>query len=392
MEQELTALELNETWSIVDLPLGKKPIDCKWVYKYKFHADGTIERAKARLVAKGFTQREGIDFHDTFSPVAKLTSIRCILAIAAIKGWELQQLDVNNAFLYGDLNEEIYMKIPLGHHAAKTNKVCRLQKSLYGLRQASRQWNSKLSSTLAEYGFIQSKADYSLFTKTTGSSFVALLIYVDDIILMSSDNISCTAVKSFLESKFKIKTLGPLKYFLGMEIARSNKGIQLCQRKFALDILSEVGLLASKPSPLPMEPNLKISKAEGELFHDPTLYRKLVGKLLYLTNTRPDLSYSVHLLSQFMETPRLPHYNAVIKVLRYLKGTPGQGLFFPTASTFNLVAYSDANWGNCPDTRRSTTGFCVFIGSSLICWKSKKQTTVSRSSAESEYRAMASVA
>ncbi|KAF5480295.1 hypothetical protein F2P56_001057 [Juglans regia] len=325
-----------------------------------------------------FTQREGIDFHDTFSPVAKLTSIHCILAVAAIKGWELQQLDVNNAFLYGELNEEIYMKIPLGHHAAKSNKVCRLQKSLYGLRQASRQWNTKLSSTLAEYGFIQSKADYSLFTKNTGSSFVALLIYVDDIILMSSDTISCTAVKSFLESKFKIKTLGPLKYFLGMEIARSNKGIQLCQRKFALDILSEVGLLASKPSPLPMEPNLKISKDEGELFHDPTLYRKLVGKLLYLTNTRPDLSYSVHLLSQFMETPRLPHYNAVIKVLRYLKGTPGQGLFFPTASTFNLVAYSDANWGNCPDTRRSTTGFCVFIGSSLICWKSKKQTTVSR--------------
>lgn len=177
------------------------------------------------MVAKGFTHREGIDFHDTFSPVAKITSIHCILAVAAIKGWELQQLDVNNAFLYGELDEEIYMKPPLGHYAVKTNKVCHLQKSLYGLCQASRQWNTKLSSTLAEFGFIQSKVDYSLFIKNTASSFVTLLIYVDDIILMSSDTTLSNAVKCFLESKFKLKTLGPLKYFPDMEIARSNKGI-----------------------------------------------------------------------------------------------------------------------------------------------------------------------
>lgn len=189
------------------------------------------------------------------------------------------------------------MTPPPGHPAATTSKVCRLHKSLYGLRQASRQWNTKLSSTLAEFGFIQSKSDYSLFTKQTPTSFVALLVHVDDIIVMSSDVTSREAVKHFLAAKFKIKTLGTLKYFLGMEIARSQHGIQLCQCKYAPDILSKIGLLVAKPSPLPMEPNIKLGKDDGEPFHDPTLYLKLVGKLLYLTNTRLDLSYNIYLLS-----------------------------------------------------------------------------------------------
>ncbi|KAF5460488.1 hypothetical protein F2P56_020352 [Juglans regia] len=176
-----------------------------------------------------------------------------------------------------------------------------------------------------------------------------------------------------------------------MEVGRSKTGIQLSQRKYALDILAETGLLASKPSHLPMEPNLKLRKDEGEIFNDPSMYCKLVGKLLYHTNTRSDLSQSMHLLSQFMEAPRVPHYNAVLKIIRYMKGTPGQGLFFPVDSKLELNAYCDASWASCPDTRRSTTGFCVIIGNSLVSWKSKKQTTVSRSSAESEYRAMAVV-
>ncbi|XP_041001658.1 uncharacterized mitochondrial protein AtMg00240-like [Juglans microcarpa x Juglans regia] len=161
-----------------------------------------------------------------------------------------------------------------------------------------------------------------------------------------------------------------------MEIGRSKAGIQICQRKYALDVLSKTGLLAAKPSPLPMEPNSKLRKDKGNLFHDPTLYPKLVGKLLYLTNTRPDLSYSVNLLSQFMENPRVKHYDAMIKILKYIKGTPSQGIFLPASLNMELVAYADANWANCPDMQRSTTEFCVFIGTS-------------RSSAESEYKAMA---
>ncbi|XP_042973211.1 uncharacterized mitochondrial protein AtMg00810-like [Carya illinoinensis] len=218
----------------------------------------------------------------------------------------------------------------------------------------------------------QSKSDYSLFIKHTTSSFTALLVYIDDIIVMSLNHTSTDEVKKLLSTKFKIKNLGSLKYFLGMEIARSKNGIQICQTKYTLDILSEMGLLVAKPSPLPMEPNIKLHKDQGDVFQDPTQYRKLVGKLLYLTNTRPDISYIVHLLSQFMETPRVPHYDDLLKILRYLKGSPGQGLFFPTTSSLQLTAYCDANWANYPDTRRSTTRFCIFIGKSLVAWKSKK--------------------
>lgn len=199
---------------------------------------------------------------------------------------------------------------------------------------------------------------------------------------MSSDQKSADEVKHFLSTKFKIKNLGSLKYFLGMELTRSKNEIQICQHIYTLDILSETGMLAAKPSPIPMEPNIKLQKEERAVFHDSTLYRKLVGKLLYLTNTRPDISYSVNLLSQFLEAPWIPHYDALIKVIRYLKNTPGQGLFFPANSPLKITTYSDANWANCPDTRRSTTGFCVLLGQSLVVWKSKKQHTISRSSIE----------
>jgi len=169
MKAELQALENNNTWSLVDLPLHKKPIGCKWAFKVKYKADGTVERHKARLVAKGYTQCEGIDYHKTFSPVAKLTTVRCILALDAAKQWHLHQLDVNNAFLHGDLHEEVYMTPPLGYVPKGDSRVCKLLKSLYGLKQASHQWYSKFSSTLIEHGFHQSKADYSLFTKVSGS-------------------------------------------------------------------------------------------------------------------------------------------------------------------------------------------------------------------------------
>ncbi|XP_072053949.1 uncharacterized protein [Arachis hypogaea] len=389
IEAELTALEQNKTWIITSLPPGKNAVGCKWIFRTKFNPDGTIERHKARLVAQGFTQIPGVDYIDTFSPVVKMSTVRVLLTVAAAKNWHLHQLDVNTAFLHGDLHEDIYMKLPKGLQCSDPNLVCKLTKSLYGLKQASRQWNIKLSAALADLGFTPSENDHSLFTKSTSTTFTAILVYVDDLVLAGDDLSEIQAVKMFLDDKFKIKDLGLLKFFIGMEVARNNAGIALYQRKYALDLITDCGLLGAKPASTPMEYTTSLSKASGSPLPDATIYRRLVGRLLYLTNTRPDLSYSVGCLSQFMDSPTDAHLKAAYRIIRYLKQSPATGLFFCVNNSFTLSGYTDSDWGACKDTRKSISGYCFFLDQTLISWKSKKQATVSRSSSEAEYRALA---
>ncbi|CAL1358383.1 unnamed protein product [Linum trigynum] len=390
---ELKALIDTKTWKLVDLPPGKIPIGCKWVFKVKYKSDGSIERFKARLVAKGYTQTYGIDYFDTFSPVAKITTIRVLLSLAAVNNWYLHQLDVNTAFLHGDLDEEVYMVLPpgLSTDPADANKVCKLTKSLYGLKQASRQWFLKLTSTLISLGYTQSKSDHSLFIKNKSASYTALLVYVDDIVLTGNDMSEINRVKEHLDKTFTIKDLGQLKYFLGMEIARSSAGIHMNQRKYALELLEDQGMLASKPAKSPLDPGLQLSNTAGALLpeDEATSYRTLVGRLQYLCNTRPDLQFAVNYLAQFVSSPRTPHQQAIPQVLRYIKAAPAQGILFSAESSLDLHAYTDADWAGCLDTRRSTSGYCVFLGKSLVSWAAQKQQVVSRSSAEAEYRALA---
>ncbi|KAJ0588916.1 putative RNA-directed DNA polymerase [Helianthus annuus] len=333
MKKEIQALEQNETWTLEKLPEGKRAIDSKWVYKIKYKPNGEVERYKARLVAKGFTQIEGVDFHDTFAPVAKLVAklvtVRTLLALASKRNWFVHQLDVNNAFLHGDLNEEVYMKIPQGFSKENETRVCRLRKSIYGLKQASRNWYHKFTTFLIGLAFKQSKANHSLFLYKKNGSFVAILIYVDDVIIVGNDNWKIQETKNHLDNQFSIKNLSSLKYFLGIEVAKTSEGLVLSQRKFTLDILEDGGMLRCRPSTFPIEPNLKLDKGEDDPRVDANSYRRMVGRLLYLQATRPDIAYALNVLSQFVADPRQKHLEAANRVLTYLKATPGQGILPP---------------------------------------------------------------
>ncbi|CAH9076817.1 unnamed protein product [Cuscuta europaea] len=391
MRKEIDAMEANGTWILVTMPTHEKPIHCKWVYKIKYKSNGTIERFKARLVVCGNRQVEGIDNHETFAPVAKMTTVRTLLDVATAKNWELHQMDVDNAFLHGKLNEEVYMYPPLGFSTTRPNQVCLLQRSLYGLRQAPRCWFSRLSNALISYGFIRSYADYSLFTLRKGHDFVCIMVYVDDLLIAGNNSSLVGAIKKHLAACFPIKDLGRLKYFLGLEVARSPTGIFLCQRKYTLDLLDELGMSGCKPSDFPMEAHHKPPVSTSPLFSQPERYRRVIGKLIYLTLTRPELSYYVHILAQLMQSPRTNHWDAVLRVIRYLKGQPRQGILLCSASDLRLQGYCDSDWAACPISRRSLTGYLVMLGGSPISWKTKKQPTMSRSSAEAEYRSMATV-
>lgn len=300
-------------------------------------------------------------------------------------------MDVHNAFLHGDLQEEVYMKLPPGFKCLNPNLLCRLRKSLYGLKQAPRCWFSKLVTTLKKYGFRQSYSDYSLFTYMRGMVQVNVLVYVDDLIISGNNHEVIKHFKTYLSNCFKMKDLGPLKYFLGLEVARNPTGVFLCQRKYTLDIIAETSLLGAKQAGFPIEQNHKLGLAQGKELTDPEVYRRLVGRLIYLAVTRPDLAYSVHILSQFMQSPRIEHWEAAQRVVKYLKGTPGQGILLRADSPLILSGWCDSDWAACPLTRRSLSGWIVYLGNSPISWKTKKQHIVSRSSAEAEYRSMAAV-
>ena len=373
---------------LTTLPAGKKAVSCKWIFTVKQNPEGKVERYKARLVARGYSQTYGIDYDETFAPVAKMNTVRVLVSCAANFGWKLHQLDVKNAFLHGDLKEEVYMEIPPGFGTEQTTgKVCRLKKSLYGLKQSPRAWFDRFRRAVWNMGYGQCNGDHTVFYRHTNKKITIVAVYVDDIIITGDDEEEIKRVKGCLSKEFEVKDLGNLKYFLGIEVARTEKGISLCQRKYTLDLLSDMGMMGCRAAPTPIEQNHQVTAQSGELVNKED-YQKLVGRLLYLCHTRPDITYAVGVVSRYMHEPRRGHLDIVHRILRYLKGTPGKGLWFAKSGHLEVDGYSDSDWASCQDDRRSTSGYCVFVGGNLVSWRSKKQTVVSRSTAEAEYRAL----
>ncbi|CAL1373295.1 unnamed protein product [Linum trigynum] len=391
MQEESNALDANHTWELVPRTPEMSVISSKWVYNIKMNPDDTIERFKARVVARGFLQEYGIDYNETFAPVVKMQTVRCVFAVAAMRNWPLFQLDVKNAFLHGDLKEVIYMERPPGYTKGSADMVCKLVRSLYGLKQAPRAWFEKFHGVIVQLGFEQSQNDPSLFVRNTVDGIVVLLIYVDDMIITGSDSEGIQELKRSLHGAFKLKDLGNVSYFLGLEVQRSSQGVFVSQKKYMADLLETAHYTDCKPCTTPMEQNLKLTRDSGDLMEDQSLYRSLVGSLIYLTHTRPDISYAVQVVSQFLGVARSQHLDAVHRILRYLKHTQEVGLFFPSTGEEVLEAFADADYAGCPDTRKSTSGWCVRVGRSLVSWRCKKQDRVSKSSTEAEYRSMSDV-
>lgn len=388
--EELNSIEENKTWSLVDLPKGRKAISSKWVFKEKKDQFGNTLRFKARLVAKGFTQKQGIDYQEVFAPVARSTTFRTLLAIASKRKLLLRQYDVKTAFLNGELKEEIYLKQPEGFE--KGDKVLRLHKSLYGLKQAANVWNTALNNCLTQLGFHQSKADNCLYIICYEGIWCYMIVHVDDCLFVCSKETTINELASKINKFFELKSLGEASIYLGIEIQKDENGIySISQKQYINQVVKEAGLENAKSQKFPLDPGY-FTQPESPLLQDNHEYRKLIGILLYIsTNSRPDVSAAVCILAQRIEKPRITDLNEVKRVIKYLKTTADLTLKMMKDNTdLQLQAYSDANWGGIdPKTAKSNSGIICFVHGGAVGWSSKKQSMIALSTTESEFYALA---
>ena len=391
MQEELGQFERNDVWDLVPRPSDVNVIGTKWIFKNKTDEKGNITRNKARLVAQGYTQIEGIDFDETFAPVARLESIRLLLAVSCTLRFKLFQMDVKSAFLNGILNEEVYVAQPKGFEDPQhPDYVYRLKKALYGLKQAPRAWYERLTEFLLNHGYSRGGADKTLFIKKVKFDIIIAQIYVDDIVFGS---VSQHLVEEFVEqmkTEFEMSMVGELTYFLGLQVKQSKDGIFISQSKYAKNLVKKFGLQGAQHKRTPIGTHTRLTKDENGVSVDQSLYRSMIGSLLYLTASRPDLCYSVGVCARFQANPKESHLAAVKRIIKYVSGTIDFGIWYSFDTNPSLVGFCDADWAGNAEDRKSTSGGCFFLGNNLVSWFSKKQNSISLSTAEAEYIAAGS--
>lgn len=394
IDDEMKSLKLNGTWELCELPMDRKAIGCKWTFKAKTDASGNVVRFKARLVAQGFLQKFGTDYDQVFAPVAKQTTFRTLLAIAAKENLIVRHIDAKTAFLNGELKEIIFMKQPPGFEEGGPHLVCRLKKSLYGLKQAAKIWNDAVDNLLTNDGFEKCQADPCLYKRKFGNDWAYLLIFVDDIVIAARSNDEIGAVKNLIASKFEIQDLGDVKQYLGLEVTKSTDGFYaICQSKYIRSVIADFGLEKAKDSSIPMRVDYGSTDNSGDdgLLLSNSQYQKLIGCLLFLSvNTRPDISAAVSILAQKISHPHQEDWNELKRVVKYLKGTVNAKLVlggFERNSEF-LHGYADASFADRSLDRKSVSGTVFFVNGGLVSWSSRKQRCVALSSTEAEFVAL----
>ncbi|GJS03678.1 putative ribonuclease H-like domain-containing protein [Tanacetum coccineum] len=391
MHDELLQFKLQKVWTLVDLPNGKRAIGTKWVYRNKKDERGIVIKNKARLVAQGYTQEEGIDYDEVFAPVARIKAIRLFLAYASFKDFVVYQMDVKSDFLYGKIEEEVYVCQPPGFEDPDfPDRVYKVEKALYGLHQAPRAWYETLSTYLLDNGFQRGKIDKTLFIRRDKGDILLVQVYVDDIIFGSTKKSLCTEFEKIMHKKFQMSSMGELTFFLGLQVKQKEDGIFISQDKYVTEILKKFSFTDVKTASTPMETQKPLLKDEDGEEVEVHLYRSMIGSLMYLTSLRPNIMFAVCACARYQVNPKVSHLHTVKRFFRYLKGQPKLGLWYPKDSPFDLVAYTDNDYAGASLDRKSTTGGCQFLGSRLISWQCKKQTVVANSTIEAEYVAASS--